>query len=79
MRGKRRSVIRGNRKFSLYADGLHFVGSKAVDEGCDGVNVLVNGVERFRNAHAGDKNFTWSRSVRDYPEFFHESHITLDP
>jgi len=38
-------------------------------KGYDGISVLVNDVERFRS-YEDDGPFTWTRMVKDLPEFF---------
>ncbi|KAF2015960.1 hypothetical protein BU24DRAFT_422277 [Aaosphaeria arxii CBS 175.79] len=44
---------------------------ESIEQGYEGVSVLVNDVERFRGFHEdGDKNFTWTRQAVDHPEYF---------
>ncbi|KAF2109117.1 hypothetical protein BDV96DRAFT_503311 [Lophiotrema nucula] len=48
--------------------------------GWDGVSVLVNDVERFRDFHLdGDGSFTWARRALDHPEYFRFGFVNYLP
>ncbi|KAF3038847.1 hypothetical protein E8E12_007913 [Didymella heteroderae] len=48
--------------------------------GYEGVSVIVNDVERYRDVHAGsDGNFTWTRQASESPEYFRFGFINYLP